>query len=658
MPSPKSETRYGKSLCHLSFDKAKSICLLLFLFIVNTSFSQDLLQEDEKIILLKSALDTVNGTSKADLLNDICDEFERISLDSSIVYARKALELSEMIAYTKGIVNGLNNIGYYHQEKSMYDSALWNFNKALHLAEKTNNLRLQSHCWNFLGRVHRSLFNMPKAIDCFIKSMEIRHEIGDTTGIAMVSGNLGYLYWSLKDYENAEKYMTKSLELDLQLGDSLYIGNDYLNLGLLYQKQGDLEKGIAYSEKSMEILKSQNDQIGVAILYGNISLMFSEQGRFDKAKEYLDKSLEMKLELGDNPFSLSYTYGNYQKIYQDNDNYPEAIKAGLRAMDYLSKYPNTQVKQRVLERLAKAYAKIGDHERGYNYLQQFNAVKDSILDEEKSRQIQQLQTIYETNRKDVTIAQQEGELKLAQASNRFKTSLTWILAIGLVVIFAGIYFFRSYRFALKSKEMEEAFAQQLLLAHEDERKRISQDLHDSVGQSLILIKNKVSLSKDDDTSEMVSKALEEVRSISKALHPATLDKIGLTASIEKQIREIDQNSDIFFSEEIESIDRIFSKEQELQIYRIFQEAINNLIKHSQSKSALIKIENETKHVRLSVIDYGVGFDLTSDTSSLQGLGMKTLRERTQLLGGKILIDSTKNKGTSVILQVTKPDQHV
>lgn len=632
--------------------------LAVFLCLTRVALAEQAPPEDEKIKQLKLALDTVSGTSKADLLNDICDEFERLSLDSAITYSRKALELSEMIAYTKGIVNSLNNIGYYHQEKSSYDSALTNFKKALQLAEKANDLRLQSHCWNFLGRVHRSLFNMPKAIDCYIKSLEIRHQIGDSVGIAMVSGNLGYLYWSLKDYENAELYMTKSLEMNLQLDDSLYIGNDYLNLGLLYQKKSDLQKGIAYSEKSMEILKAQNDQIGVAILYGNISLMFSEQGRFDKAKEYLDKSLAMKLQLGDNPFSLSYTYGNYQKIYQDNENYLEAINAGLRAMDFLKKHPNTQVKQRVLERLAKAYIKTGDYKKGYDYLQQFIAVKDSILDEEKSRQIQQLQTIYETNRKDVTIAQQEGELKLAQASNRFKTSLTWFLAVGLVLIFAGIYFFRSYRFAVRSRQMEEAFAQQLLIAHEDERKRISQDLHDSVGQSLILIKNKVSLNQDETTTEMVSKALEEVRSISKALHPATLDKLGLTASIQKQIQEVDENSDIFFSEEIESIDNIFSKERELQIYRVFQEAMNNLVKHSNTKSALLKIENKPTYIRLSIVDYGVGFDLTQDVSSLQGLGMKTLRERTQLLGGKILIDSTKDKGTSVILQVTKPTQHV
>ncbi|HCX24738.1 MAG TPA: hypothetical protein DHN29_22680, partial [Cytophagales bacterium] len=496
-----------------------------------------------------------------------------------------------------------------------------------------------------------------KAIDCFLHSMEIRQELGDSLGLAMVSGNLGYLYWSLKDYENADKYLKQALEIDLLLKDTLSIASDYLNLGLLNQKRGDLDKGIALSEQSMELFKSLGDTEGEAVLYGNISLMLSEKGQFDSALNYLNRSYEMKKRIN-NTRSIAYTLGNYQKIYQEHGITQKAIQTGEEAIDYLNHHPNIEVSQRVLGRLAEAYFEVGNYKKAYESLSEYLTVKDSILDEEKSRQIKQLQTIYETNQKDLTIAEQKGELKLANAANSFRTKLIWAISLGLILIFSCIYLFRSYRFALKSKQMEADFSRQLLVAHETERKRISQDLHDSVGQSLILIKNKVSLNSDSSTADMVTKALEEVRSISKALHPATLDKIGLTASIEKQMEEIDGHSEIFFSEEIDNIDLIFPKDQELQIYRIFQEALSNLIKHSKTKSALIKIENQEHLIRLEITDYGVGFDLTQDIKSLQGLGMKTLRERTQLLGGKILIDSTRDKGTSIVLHINKPAQHV
>mgnify|MGYP001396562592 CR=1 FL=1 len=612
---------------------------------------------NSQIRSLKEQLSTADAKNKVDLLNEICDEFERIAIDSSLFYAQKGLDISQNISYLEGEIKSLNNIGYHYHEKGKYDQALSYHQKALDYAIEHHNSKYESHCWNFIARVHRSLSNMPMAIDCFLKSLNLRHQLGDSTGIAMVSGNIGYLYWSLNDYENADKYLNQALAIDLMLEDTIYIASDYLNLGLLAQKRGKLDEGIELSEKAMNLFTIKEDWESVAILYGNISLMYSDQGKFQEALDYLDKSFEMKKDIN-NSRSLTYTYGNYQKIYQDNQQIDKAIEAGEEALEFLKEHPNIEVSQRVLGRLAEAYEKAGKYDKAYTALQEFNTVKDSILDKEKSRQIKQLQTIYETNQKDLTIARQEGELKLANAASAFKSKLTWTISIGLILIFISIFLFRSYRFAIKSKKMEKEFAQQLLLAHEHERKRISQDLHDSVGQSLILIKNKVSLHSDNSTADMVSKALEEVRSISKALHPSTLDKIGLTASIEKQLEELDKHTNIFLSIEIDNIDGLFNKDHELQIYRIFQESINNLMKHSKARSALIKIQNQTSLIRLEITDYGVGFDLTSDIGSLQGLGMKTLRERTQLLNGKILIDSTKGKGTSVILHVNKPTQHV
>ena len=144
-----------------------------------------------------------------------------------------------------------------------------------------------------------------------------------------------------------------------------------------------------------------------------------------------------------------------------------------------------------------------------------------------------------------------------------------------------------------------------------------------------------------------------MRSISKALHPVLLEKLGLTASIQKLVNDFDENTDIFFSEEIDNIDGIFTNESELQIFRVVQETINNIIKHSKTPSALIKISDESAKIQILIRDYGVGFDMTEQDYSVKSLGMKTLKERTQILGGKMVIDSVKNKGTTVLLEVPK-----
>lgn len=431
------------------------------------------------------------------------------------------------------------------------------------------------------------------------------------------------------------------------------MAGDYLNLGLVYFNKGDLELAMEYDQKGLACAKAINDLEAEAILLGNMAHIISEQGNFNEAISYATKSLEIKEQFIKKPKTIAEAYFKFQLIYLRHNHFNESIAAGKKTLELIARYGDKKLRQNVLKRLAEAYGKSQNHREAYAFLQQYMALKDAVFDEGKSLQVKQLQTIYNTNRKDLTILQQEGDLKLLAANNLFKTRLAWAVGIGLFFFFGSIHLYRSQQFAIKAKDLQANFSRQLLAAHEEERKRISRDLHDSVGQSLILIKNKVVLNQDDTTVNMVSKALEEVRSISKALHPEVLDKLGLTASIQKLIKEADELTDIFFSEEIAPIDGIFSKDYELQIYRIVQEVINNVIKHSQTESALIRISNGDK-VMLHIQDYGVGFDLTENTTVMHSLGMKTLKERTQILGGKIIIQSTKNSGTSVMLELDKP----
>jgi signal transduction histidine kinase len=164
-----------------------------------------------------------------------------------------------------------------------------------------------------------------------------------------------------------------------------------------------------------------------------------------------------------------------------------------------------------------------------------------------------------------------------------------------------IYLYCSLVFSTKARKIQEMFSQQLLRYQEDERQRIYRDLHDSIGQSLVLIKNKVQLENEQSTSNMISDTLGEVRNISKQLHPALLEKLGLTASIKKIAKEADKNSDIFFDIQLSNIDDFFSKENELHIYRIIQEAINNLVKHAKIPSATIITEELPNTIKILIM---------------------------------------------------------
>ncbi|MEL6811537.1 MAG: ATP-binding protein, partial [Bacteroidota bacterium] len=145
--------------------------------------------------------------------------------------------------------------------------------------------------------------------------------------------------------------------------------------------------------------------------------------------------------------------------------------------------------------------------------------------------------------------------------------------------------------------------------------------------------------------------LGELRSIARGLHPATMEKLGLSAALESMINEVDANTSIFFTHEIENIDGILSKEASLHVYRIVQEVLNNMVKHSEAKAASVTLGKEGDSIKAVIKDNGKGFDLSEKIYHSSSLGMKTLLERAKIIRSQLSIDSEKEKGTTILLLI-------
>ncbi|MDQ4141479.1 MAG: histidine kinase, partial [Bacteroidota bacterium] len=210
-----------------------------------------------------------------------------------------------------------------------------------------------------------------------------------------------------------------------------------------------------------------------------------------------------------------------------------------------------------------------------------------------------------------------------------------------------------------------AFSQELIQSQENERKRIAAELHDSVGQSLILIKNRILLLKKrlddpekvarhaDDLTETVTHTISEIRAISYGLRPFQLDMLGLTQSINGLADEVSEASGIDIRVNADSIDNLFPKEQEINVYRIVQECLNNIVKHSGATSARVNIAREDGHVHVSVEDNGKGINLANTQSAPKsGFGLRGMQERLSILAGKLQIKPAVPHGT--IIQITLP----
>jgi len=196
----------------------------------------------------------------------------------------------------------------------------------------------------------------------------------------------------------------------------------------------------------------------------------------------------------------------------------------------------------------------------------------------------------------------------------------------------------------------------LIASQEAERERIAGELHDSLGQSLSLIKNHAQLvltqkklaadtRKGVETiSETTSAAIAEMRRISQDLHPYQLDHLGLTGALNALIEGVGNAGGIAFEKKFDMVDDIFPPHMAANLYRIVQEGVNNILKHSHAKHARITLERDLHEIRLFMEDGGRGFN---PGELRKGMGLKNMTERARMLGGRLKLDSAPGKGVRI-----------
>jgi signal transduction histidine kinase len=214
-----------------------------------------------------------------------------------------------------------------------------------------------------------------------------------------------------------------------------------------------------------------------------------------------------------------------------------------------------------------------------------------------------------------------------------------------------------------------AFSRHVLKRLEDERRRIAVNLHDSLGQILVAIKNHALMGTQQpadeegmqhrltEISNASSQAIEEVRQITHGLRPYQLDRLGLTQAIRASINQAAVDNSILFASRVENVDGLFGQDAEIHIYRIIQEAVTNVVKHSAATEAAVAITRRPGVVLLSIRDNGRGFEPTRAPSHQDqlGYGLNGMAERARILGATLVIESSPGGGTSLTVEVPLPN---
>lgn len=256
--------------------------------------------------------------------------------------------------------------------------------------------------------------------------------------------------------------------------------------------------------------------------------------------------------------------------------------------------------------------------------------------------------------------------------HRYPYKQTWAV-LGATALLVWVAFrLRHGWIADRRRRAQELFSRQLLAAHETERKRIAAELHDGLGQNLLVIKNRLFLAQQAPTvsvsgpaslqeiSQIVSHTIEEVRGISHNLRPYQLDRLGLTKALLAVVKGIADSGALRIETDVQAVDGLFNPEGEIHIYRVVQECLNNIVKHSDAAVARVFVQNSAGWLTIQVEDDGRGFDYRQHSAGAdqdRGFGLTGLGERMRILGGRFQCDSAPGQGTRMKFEIPIPTKH-
>jgi signal transduction histidine kinase len=215
--------------------------------------------------------------------------------------------------------------------------------------------------------------------------------------------------------------------------------------------------------------------------------------------------------------------------------------------------------------------------------------------------------------------------------------------------------------ARRWRAAQEAFSRELIESQERERRRIAGELHDGLGQDLLVVKNRALIALKGDglhapareqlqhIDEIATRTIEVVRGLAHHLTPYQLDHLGLAAALQSMITAVADASDVAFDVRVEPVDRLLPVELEINLYRIVQEAVSNVVRHAQANRATVHVRREADTIVATIRDDGRGFELPRDDSGrlALGFGLSGMTERARILSGRIDVLSVPGRGTTI-----------
>lgn len=533
------------------------------------------------------------------------------------------------------------------------DSCVIWLNEALALFQRDGHEIEQASCFQVLGVIEKNRANYEQALAHQLKAMSI-FEAHEAFGfLATVCNDVGIIYKSMESYEKANEYYKRAYELAVKTENTNGQAMLLNNIGTIFDAQDQLDSALLYYSKAYALSVTHDLLQAQAVSLSNLGEIHARRNQFDKAASYFSKALAVDNRTED-AYGQIYSHTNLGNALTDLGIHKRA-RAHLDSALVLSKSLKAKhLERRIYEVLSRSFELEGNYASALANYKLFRVLNDSIYDENKLEQFQELEVKYETEKKEREIAQLSEEQVASDLAISNQKNLILSLVSGLILVLGGGAFFiyqRRKRAEALLVDQELSFRKNLLdstvIAEEKERQRIAKDLHDGLVQSLAALKlgvqnvlNKAGIEGEkrmlfQDHLDQIDQAANEARSISHQMMPRALMESGLVIAMDDMLHKTLGQSAMEYNFEHFGIgEERFKQSIEIGLYRIAQELVNNILKHSKAKSCVIQIYKTKTHLILHVEDDGEGFKF-QEKEKQSGIGLSNIFSRASSVNGEV-----------------------
>lgn len=569
------------------------------------------------------------------------------STDSLVISFLEQLSGERTLTIENRTRNLFSIAAYYIYAQRNTSESLIYLNKAKEGHEQMNDTLLKTY-YSLMGQIRLQQTNLPDASAYYLKTITLCEKIKDNGGLAANFSNYGSVFSRMGDHvKSVEMKLKATAFFAAQHNDyNLLIG--HTGIGGKYGELCRYDSAIFYYFKAIALTHKVTGNPNVEFdLYLSLGGICMGKNDFKQARYFYSKARETLNRLKDEDYERVYTMAS-APAFATARNVTEEIN---KIKSYIPLFFNNNIASAkdACYCLYHIFYLQDKNDLVLHYHAIYDALKDILAAESNNQYVAEIETRYETQKKELKIEVQSKELKQKNALNGFLLALLGTAVMAAAFILTRLKLKRNK----KDAELQQKFMRQLIENTEEERVRIARDLHDGVSQELLVLKHQIR-NNHEHTYEKIDFIINEIRMISRDLYPVMLDKIGLKSSIEHICEQMMQHNLLFITTEINDNGGL-DKAAALQLFRMIQEALNNVVKYAGAEAARVTLKQTDKIVVAEIMDNGKGFDVQAALNSKTSFGLLSLTERSKALHGKTEITSGPS-GTLVKIEI--PKSHV